>query len=565
MILVGLRLSAYPVLLEQSMQSGLVSAAVAGFLSQAYFAFQTTSQDVSAFYLKNLYLLQASSNNTEALLKLTPPVTGREPYVSLGCWFASLGMSFMCAVGSTMVQEWIRRYQLLTQLWSSPHRRAARIRASISRDGFLEFVPLFLKSLNLLLHLSIYLFLAGLTALPIYFDDISTYWIAIYFILALAGYIFFAFGIPFRPRPLILFRYSSLMIYDRNVPHSSILSNLLVTARRIDEDASTQSLTLDADTMSWLLDSLTDEEDFEQFLTGIPGFYKSTQVENPAKVLEEANTNASPKAILAFMDRPLSSDLPEDARRQRLNVSLEAMKSDPYLLQRTFYHAVRLCATESSIFKSVDFVLLADKHADDADVNIRSLTRSIIAIAISHLEDYRTDERWTSIVQRRLNWAKDPFPREPRDNIKLRNLVLLARELNTPRPGSDSLSPEVFRDSLREVCKLSIRNASHKLQNEFCNLWNDLVIEARRPVQDSDPVLLSYILPILSSIHSLHVSLHQDAESQSSTSPTHIADAVLQNPTLYSPCTISHGPVTSVDPSTNISVAHDSGVSQARG
>ena len=44
------------------------------------------------------------------------------------------------------------------------------------------------------------------------------------------------------------------------------------------------------------------------------------------------------------------------------------------------------------------------------------------------------DERWISIVQRRLNWVEDPFPREPRDDIKLRDLVQLARELNAPTP-----------------------------------------------------------------------------------------------------------------------------------
>ena len=135
------------------------------------------------------------------------------------------------------------------------------------------------------------------------------------------------------------------------------------------------------------------------------------------------------------MSRPLTSDLPEDTRQQRIKVSLEAMKSHPYLLHRTFYHAVRLCSTESSIFKSVDFVLLADKHAgDNTDVNIRSLAGSIIAIAVNHLEDYRMDERWTSIVQRRLNWVEDPFPREPRDDIKLRDLVQLAQEINAPTP-----------------------------------------------------------------------------------------------------------------------------------
>ena len=58
----------------------------------------------------------------------------------------------------------------------------------------------------------------------------------------------------------------------------------------------------------------------------------------------------------------------------------------------------------------------------------------MIAIAVNHLEDNRMDERWTSIVQRRLNWVEDPFPREPRDDIKLRDLVQLAQELNAPTP-----------------------------------------------------------------------------------------------------------------------------------
>ena len=147
-------------------------------------------------------------------------------------------------------------------------------------------------------------------------------------------------------------------------------------------------MTLDADAMSWLLDSLTNEEEYERFVAGIPGFYRSTQVEDPAKVLQKTSTDAVPKAILAFMDRSLSSDLPEETRRRRIKVSLEAMQGHPYLLQHSFLNVLRACSTESAIFKSVDFVLLADQYTNDKDVKIRSLARSIIAIAINRLEDY---------------------------------------------------------------------------------------------------------------------------------------------------------------------------------
>ena len=311
--------------------------------------------------------------------------------------------------------------------------------------------------------------------------------------------------------------------------------------------------------MSWLLDSLTDEEDFERFLAGIPGFYKSTQVEDPAKVLQEANGDRTPKAILAFMDRSLSSDLPEQTRQRRIEVSLKAMQTHPYLLRRSFYHALRACSTESAIFKSIDFVLLADQLANDEDLNIRSLARCVIAIAISRLEDYHADKRWAGIVQRRLNWPEDLFHREQRDSVKLRNMIQLAREINSPHISSRSHVQKVLRGLLREVCKLNVGTAASEVRNEFCKLWNDLVIAAQLP--DQDPALLSNMMLILSSIRATHVSLHQGNESESSTSPANTTDLdpVLQNPSSYSPCTVLHHPVTSANPSTNISVVHDSG------
>ena len=444
----------------------------------------------------------------------------------------------MSAVGATMVQEWIRRYQLLTQLASPPHRRPARLRASIARNQFLEVIPLVLKGLNVLLHISIYMFLAGLGSLPYYFGDTIVLGFSVLLLcLAYISYILFFYGLIFRPR--ILFIFPTLLIYNRGVDASTFSSETLhYIARKIEKDNSTRISTLDADVMSWLFDSLTEEDDFERFLSGIPGFFRSTQVEDPAKILQKPNTDRYPKAILAFMDRTISSGLPEETRQRRIKVSLEAMQSHPYLLQLSFHHALQLCFADSAIFKSVDFVLLADQHADDEDLNTRLLARCIIAIAINHLEDYHTGEGWAGIVQRRLSWPQGLFHREQRDNIKLRNLVQLVWELNTPRPDSDTLSQEVFGNLLSEVCKLNVGNAAPKLQNEFCNLWNHLVNEAQLPLQE--PVLRSTMTLTLSFIRTVHISLHRGAESESSASPgnTTDLDPALQNPSPFSPCLV---------------------------
>ncbi|KAI9428525.1 hypothetical protein H4582DRAFT_1830717 [Lactarius indigo] len=151
--------------------SGLISATVAGFLSQSYISSLTTSQDVSAFYLSQIYQLQANLNSSATPLVQIPPNPVSAPRSSHVLWVMSLSMSLVCAVSASLAQEWVRQYQLLTQLQYSPHR-CARIRACITQDGFLKFVPLFLNILNCLLHTSIYFFFIGLVILAIHTSDL---------------------------------------------------------------------------------------------------------------------------------------------------------------------------------------------------------------------------------------------------------------------------------------------------------------------------------------------------------------------------------------------------------
>ncbi|KAH9059886.1 hypothetical protein EDB87DRAFT_1822373 [Lactarius vividus] len=236
------------------------------------------------------------------------------------------------------------------------------------------------------------------------------------------------------------------------------------------------------------------------------------------------------------MNHSLSSGLILDAtRQQRITVSLKAMQVDPHLLQRTFCHA--LCLTESAVFKSVDFVLLADQHANGDDPNVCSPARCVIAVTINRLKDYQSDERWAGIIQRRSNWSEAVFAEqsEQRNGVKLRNLVRLAWELNTARPGSDTPEPhKVFGNSLRVAHRLDVDVAAPRLQMEFCDLWNQLVVA--RQVRYQDPVLNSNVMLILSFICPIYVPLHRGTESQSSafSASTSDLDPVLRDPSSYS-------------------------------
>ncbi|KAH9024615.1 hypothetical protein EDB85DRAFT_268238 [Lactarius pseudohatsudake] len=538
--------------------SGLVSASVAGFLSQAYFS----SQDDSSFYLSQIYQLQVGQDIfvDDPLEAVAGPFTSFSQIV----WFTSLMTSLVCAVGATLVQGLVRRY-LLTQLEysSSPHW-CARIRACIMQEGFPEFVSRFLKYLNLLLHTSIYLFLCGLLFLAISSGNLVTASVVgLSFVLSLALYLVFAWRWNIHLRFLIFSPLSLIRRRDLDIqPPTGWPTLLHATAQEIVKHVSTRTVTLDDRAMSWLIKSLVHEQELEGFLTGIPGFYNSTRVENPAQVLRGANTDIIPKAIVALVNHSLSSNLVSDtARHRRVMVSLKAMQTDPYLLQRTFYHA--LCSTESAIFRSFTFVLFADQYANDEDPNICSLARCTIAIAIAinHPEDYHSNEPSAGVIQRRLNWSEALFSQycgQP-DSVKLRNLVHLALELYIAHSGlgSGSPSPEVFRNLLHVARQLNVETTAPELQHEFCDLWNWL-LDAMQ-CWPEHPALRSKVMLILSSIHPIFVTLHQGT-SQSSTPLASTGSLDLQDPSSCPRCLdLSHCPSAFANPNPNIHVAHGGG------
>ena len=288
------------------------------------------------------------------------------------------------------------------------------------------------------------------------------------------------------------------------------------TVNEIEKLSETCSSTLDTWAISTLITSLSRDQAMEQFLEGIPGFYRSSRVENPAEILRESNTDRLPKAIVAFMDHSLSSGLFSDtARRQRITLALKAIQADPYLLQRTLHHSLGFI--ESPLFTCVDFVLLADQHANDDDLDFRFLARCIITVAINRLGDYHTDERWAGIVQRGLNWSASTFAgyREQRVSVQLRNFIQLVRELlNTTHPNiDDPFTRTILGNTLCAARQLQVENADIELQREFCDIWNSIVASIHD--QHQLPIVRSIAIFVLSHLRPIYATLHQGTDSGS--------------------------------------------------
>ena len=78
-------------------------------------------------------------------------------------------MSLSCALLATLLQQWARRYLLITQSHSSKLHDRARIR-SFFAEGVIKFhLPKVVDALPALLHISVFLSLAGL---PVYIYNI---------------------------------------------------------------------------------------------------------------------------------------------------------------------------------------------------------------------------------------------------------------------------------------------------------------------------------------------------------------------------------------------------------
>ncbi|KZV61902.1 hypothetical protein PENSPDRAFT_592213, partial [Peniophora sp. CONT] len=149
--------------------TGLFAATVAAFIIESYKRLSSDSGDRTNLLLEHLIVAMANVSSHQPIVAPPPDAFSVPPtaIVTNAFWFSSLLIALICALLSTLVQEWSRNYvhDISTRKVLHENLRARAfnhmfIRMGVNRYGMDQFVSWIVA----LVHLSVFLFACGLLA-----------------------------------------------------------------------------------------------------------------------------------------------------------------------------------------------------------------------------------------------------------------------------------------------------------------------------------------------------------------------------------------------------------------
>ncbi|KAI0264340.1 hypothetical protein BC834DRAFT_970694 [Gloeopeniophorella convolvens] len=534
--------------------TGLFSAAVATFLGNTYQNLQLNPQDASAFYLAHLYQRSAAEDGTSVSIppSLSDPSTFAPSTTAV--WvnillFLSLVISLTCALLATMVQQWARRYLRSIHTSYQPYKRA-RIR-SLYAEGVEKFrVSWAVEALPALLHLSVFLFYAGLvillSTLNLAVFGVIISWVALcaslYLIITVMPVIFL--DSPYHT-PLSSLTWSLIMTSFKLVlgAASFVLRSLhnhgwapirlgvnthalLATCQRrlrlgmvkeAEEVAMGLSSDIDSRALAWTYDSLDEDHELEQFLAGIPDFFRSTSVEKPEVVITNIRDSSHRGSLLlatvSLINRSLSHGHPtEPAQQQRFEVCVKAAFN---ICAKSFAWLQRIGSWRDTYVDASDQLRLYGELSKAADQDIALLADCMAARTVHWSFSYELSSCTTALEQRfgvSRHTLQEYLESKDAADIQLVNLLHfvehVALRYSGTLPWSTSASTIDF--TLSEISRIDIRNTSSELRARFCRLWNLIVTGGTPRGEQSDDQFLKRVLAHLAA---MCLKLHQGTAS----------------------------------------------------
>ena len=529
------------------------------------------SQDTSAFYLQQMYLLFAHMNASPSSIPVTviqPPAFSPPRYAVWvnSLWFLSFLINITYAMLAMMLHQWAGRYIMITQQLRHSPQRKARIRAFFS-DAVHGFpVLLVVEALRVMIHLSLFLFFAGLTIF-LYNINRSVFGAAVWWMgLSTMAYMCITFLPIFCPNspyytPLsstiwffltgmqyTVYVVLSLRAFDtgRNFDagkryyHRRLIEGMGKTA---EETAWQQSSKMDVRVLISTLDDVGEDDSPEEVFKAVPGFFNSERLNDLEEpLLDEFRTKFRPK-LNRFLDRIFSSSSvfeSEPVRSDRFITCLNATHAalGPDGVSQILYDVL------SGRWGGVSSVEMGHSLRDWDNNNGEEFTpfvRRIITQIIIGIRE--RDDRWIKLVV-------DEFgvpDRMLRDNIRHGDSALLSLLIHMTRQAfrTGSWTPFI----LATLTQFDMSTTLPGLQNEFCSLWNEIVQGAKRDGVDCTAV------NVLREIRSAYIGLHQgtDAAPTAFSAHTNFYNPVLAQPWSYRRCNIVYHHPASAPPSVGAS------------
>ena len=503
------------------------------------------SQDTSAFYLGNIYEFLADPNVTRASPVAKPPPFSRPRYAIWGnsLLFLSLVMSLSCALLATSLQQWARRYIRLTQLARTSPEKRARMREFYANGVDKMHIPWAVEGLPTLLHLSLFLFFGGLAGFLFNVDEevftCVVCWIGLFLIVY--GLItllpLIRHNSPYYT-PLskpVWFLNVSIPFVTHAVLHSISYVFLFISRRRRDfewhytyrifrgmekeaeETAEEQSSEIDVRILDWTISALGDDNSQEKFFQTIPGLFSSRKVKNLEKVPQRVLLDFWGALEMFIIQTTISNSVLDEVKSRLVDISTDIASMIPC----SFHSYVEIISNPKPV--SVDRLDLMRRWIDHESPFVSCAARVRTADMLARMEE--RDGHWVAFAHEVSGLSE----LELRLNLALAgDNMLLATVIDTCRRTFHFIDHEFFnemRGFIDGFGKFDIRRTLPRLQRDFCQLWNELVQEARKP--ESRHLASSQILR---EIRRHYISLHQGTDA---TLTDHIHDP------LYPLCDIT--------------------------
>ena len=422
---------------------------------------------------------------------------------------------------ATSLQQWARRYVEVTQpARCSPHKRA-RIRAFFAHGVDKFHVPWAVESLPALIHLSLFLFFAGL--LVYLFDINHTVFTAVSCWVALLSIVYgcitlmpiFRYDSPYYA-PLssaVWLLYTSMLyavlklrlrFFSRERFHrkhelkKSYRHRIFGGVEGAAEEAASElSSEIDVRVLEQTVDALAEDDALEEFYESIPGFYKSDVVKDLRQCLPRQVQSKILGTMVGFLRRTLLSNSTSALMKNRrlaiyINAASEVNTSIYALYGNIISGSLR------GAIQSVElghFLISWEKNSSGP---FHLYIQGIIALIVASVRE--RNDSWVALT---VDYLGVPEP-VIRGYLSYGDSVLLAVFNHFTRHML--YSDWVPIATLRLLSDFDIRNALPEVQHDFCALWNEIVREA----QNSGPYSrhaqsLLYIRP-----H--YIVLHQGAD-----------------------------------------------------
>ncbi|KAF7341632.1 hypothetical protein MSAN_02060700 [Mycena sanguinolenta] len=329
--------------------AGLFSASLTAFLIESY---KTLSPDRGAITIALLAQIsnQLHGGSNVPSLDVIPLMNVGPTSAALVCntlWFLSLGLSLLCALMATLVEQWARHFIHSSEIKQSPVTRArifAYLYYGVERFGMyalVQFIPL-------LLHISLLLFFAGLIAFLRPINAVVAMLAAAMLASISVTYLYFTvlpmfssdspFRTPlsnitwefFRQLQAILLSVGRWLWNGEDaIPFSPLISGHNSIPTMFDvmlHDATVKSegrARRDGRAMVWALMSLTDDDELEPFLEALPELVwgpngRRHGYDNMISMLLESDLRLIPRIEALLRDSDNGLLAPEVQLRRRI-------------------------------------------------------------------------------------------------------------------------------------------------------------------------------------------------------------------------------------------------------